>query len=126
MSIKKLELCLFREFVLPVELRVLSSNYLYEKLNNQTIHDAVEALQPFDIITDSESLTELHRVHMKYGPIQGWDTSEVTNMAGLFCNFTDFNEDISEWDVSNVTTMVMMFDGAESFNQNLNSWYALS
>jgi surface protein len=67
----------------------------------------------------------------KYGPISGWDVSEVTSMRVLFCpsgceNNTEvvrnFNGDIKRWDVSNVTDMFGMFCNAEQFNCNLSSW----
>ena len=59
---------------------------------------------------------------VKYGNITAWNTSDVTNMAYLFCaidgssdyysEFEDicslsnagFNDDISKWDVAKVTT----------------------
>jgi surface protein len=68
-----------------------------------------------------------------HGPIGDWDTSRVTDMAGLFgfgnhgrcmvnnvkqaCGCEHFNEDISAWDVSSVNTMSGMFAGAAAFNQ---------
>ena len=57
-----------------------------------------------------------------YGHISTWDTSEVTDMQGLFKDKTLFNDDISSWDVSSVTDMTEMFYNAESFNQPLNDW----
>jgi surface protein len=73
--------------------------------------------------------------------ISTWDTSQVTDMAGLFgrtsLNENDdvedtscvlladlplFNDDISAWDTSHVTTMEKMFLGQSSFNQPLNDW----
>ena len=53
----------------------------------------------------------------KYGHINDWDTSQVTNMGGLFTSQMKFNEAIGNWDVSNVTNMEQMFFGAENFNQ---------
>merc|ERR1719353_1687341 len=61
------------------------------------------------------------------------DTSQVTNMAELFCapgqgcsrdhaNAPNFNEDISGWDVSQVTSMKNMFSGAAAFDQDLSTW----
>ena len=57
-----------------------------------------------------------------YGHINFWDTSNVTNMNGLFKNCYQFNEDISEWNVSNVTSMMFMFRNAFKFNQPLEQW----
>ena len=72
-------------------------------------------------------------------PISTWNTSKVTDMAGLFavrqdwmngqsdydsCVLTkaDFNDDISAWDTSSVTNMSFMFHSASAFNQPLNEW----
>ena len=55
------------------------------------------------------------------------NTSEITDMSGLFDNIDNdnrdkFNGDISNWDVSNVTDMYSMFYGCKSFNQPLDNW----
>ena len=50
-------------------------------------------------------------------PIGNWNTSNVTNMFGMFYQASSFNQDISAWDTSNVTTMNYMFQ----FNQNLST-----
>ena len=62
------------------------------------------------------------RIVEKYGEISTWDTSKVTNMYGLFCGATSFNQPLNKWDVSKVTNMEAMFWGATSFNQPLNKW----
>ena len=61
---------------------------------------------------------------VKYGPINMWNVSEVTNMMLLFQYITEFSEDddISEWDVSNVTIMSYMFADCENFNQDISKW----
>ena len=41
----------------------------------------------------------------KYGPIEDWDMSEVTNMKFVFSDLHSFNADISKWNTSAVTTM---------------------
>ena len=56
----------------------------------------------------------------QYGPIASWDTSEITNMWGLFENRAHFNGDISRWDVSSVTYMGYMLKGATSFNCDIS------
>ncbi len=58
----------------------------------------------------------------EYGPIETWDTSNITDMSGLFQNNKFFNEDISAWNVSNVTDFSHMFEGAANFNQPIGSW----
>ena len=58
----------------------------------------------------------------QYGPIASWDTSEITNMWGLFNKKSNFNDDISRWDVSKVEYMDYMLRGATSFNGDLSQW----
>ena len=58
----------------------------------------------------------------KYGEINNWDVSNVTNMEEMFDEASSFNQPINKWDVSKVTNMSFMFAGASSFNQPLNNW----
>ncbi len=51
-----------------------------------------------------------------------WDVSNIVTMRALFRGATSFNGDISNWDVSNVFSMFVMFDGASSFNQDIGNW----
>jgi len=44
----------------------------------------------------------------EYGPVGGWDVSDITDMSELFRD-SGFNADISSWDTSRVTTMNNMF-----------------
>ena len=78
---------------------------------NETLREAVKLY-----LKNVEQATE------KYGPIENWNTSNVTDMNELFINATSFNQDISKWDTSNVTNMRYMFYYAESFNQDISSW----
>jgi surface protein len=48
------------------------------------------------------------------------DTSEITNMSGLFL-YEVFTGDISKWDVSNVQDMSNMFEGS-IFNGDISNW----
>ena len=58
----------------------------------------------------------------KYGRIENWDTSRVTDMYGLFRAARYFNDDIGDWDVSAVTDMRRMFSHASLFNQDIGDW----
>ena len=58
----------------------------------------------------------------QYGPVASWNTSEITDMYGLFFGKAGFNEDISRWDVSNVTSLFYTFHLATSFNSDLSHW----
>ena len=55
-------------------------------------------------------------------PIDGWNTSKVTSMAGMFLGASSFNQPIGEWNTSKVTDMTGMFTGAKSFNQPIGGW----
>jgi len=58
----------------------------------------------------------------RYGPIEKWDTSKVTDMNNLFYFAKNFNQDISKWDTSKVTCMQVMFYEADNFNQDISKW----
>jgi surface protein len=58
-------------------------------------------------------------------PLNSWNVSNVTDMRGMFDHgdlSSAFNQPLNNWDVSNVTDMREMFRGAENFNQNLSGW----
>ena len=50
--------------------------------------------------------TRRTNVESKYGPIEDWDTSEVTSMSKLFYSQGTFNADLSKWNVAKVINMV--------------------
>ena len=107
-----LHVVLVYRFSLPVELRVLISKYLYRTVTNDNIHNEVRRY----LLERPEC--------MEFGPIEYWDTSNVTDMRCLFMMFPLYSEyDISRWDVSNVTDMRKMFSGCGwEINWNINSW----
>ena len=55
-------------------------------------------------------------------PIGEWDTSKVTDMSGMFAGAESFNQPIGKWDTSKVTNMMIMFAKAKSFNQPIGDW----
>ena len=44
-------------------------------------------------------------VYIKYGPIEEWDVSDVSNLKYVFYNFGSFNSDLSKWQTGKVTRM---------------------
>jgi len=58
----------------------------------------------------------------KYGLIEDWDVSKITDMRGIFEEMDTFNGDVSDWNVGKVTTMHKMFFKAKAFNQDLGYW----
>jgi surface protein len=59
--------------------------------------------------------------------ISMWNTSSVTNMLGMFDNYSTaspgvFNQPIGAWDTSNVTNMTYMLNECSSFDQDLSNW----
>ena len=79
--------------------------------NNNTLRVAVD-----DWVKNKQSAEK------KYGDINTWDTSGVTDMSQMFNYATNFNGDISGWDTSNVTDMSSMFKKAASFNGDISGW----
>ncbi len=51
-----------------------------------------------------------------------WNTSNITNMYGVFHNAYNFNQPIGNWNTSNVLDMALMFYHASSFNQPIGNW----
>ena len=45
------------------------------------------------------------RIVAKYGEINNWDTSRVTDMTCMFRGAESFNRSLNNWNVSNVTDM---------------------
>ena len=66
------------------------------------------------------------QVIAKYGPIETWDTSQVTNMKYVFAYKKNINPDIRKWQVDNVVNMHSMFRETDSFNINLSGWIVFS
>ena len=56
-----------------------------------------------DILGTDSSKKEI--ATKKYGPIENWDVSDVTDISHLFYQMGTMNADLSSWDVSRVTTM---------------------
>ena len=83
-------------------------------LTNQSIHQAVR-----DYLAGGARKKDIVD---KYGEINNWDVSNVTNMTQMFKYAESFNQPLNKWNVSNVEHMSGMFWHAHSFNQPLDKW----
>ena len=75
---------------------------------------------------DTSNVTDMYgmfdETHEFDVDIGAWNTSRVTDMRFMFHDATAFNQDISGWDTTSVTNMSYMFDGAHNFNQAIGFW----
>ena len=55
-------------------------------------------------------------------PIDNWNTSKVTTMSSMFKDATSFNRPLGSWDTSKVTDMNSIFRGATQFKQDISNW----
>jgi len=53
--------------------------------------------------------------------LSNWNTSNVTQMNGMFENATSFDRSLGNWDVSKVEDMVTMFEGSGLSTQNYDA-----
>lgn len=84
-----------------------------------------EELEYVNII-DTSNITDMSGMFCRAlsfnQPIGNWDTSKVTNMYGMFFEASSFNQPIGNWDTSKVTNMSKMFWRAKAFNQPIDNW----
>jgi hypothetical protein len=111
------ELCLYRVVtegcggrILPFGVRQMIKDYAFVTFDNDTLREAVQLWR-------NNRAVALQR----YGDINDWDVSQVTDMSRLF-EYSTFNDRIDRWDVRNVTSMKDMFYKATCFNQPLGAW----
>ena len=79
-------------------------------------------LDPYGYYTE-EDLALLFRDNLPdTSMVLNWNTSNVTNMAGMFSGCSAFNHYINNWDTSKVKNMKFMFWGAHTYNRPLNKW----
>lgn len=54
--------------------------------------------------------------------LNNWDTSNVTNMFGMFLNCYNMSVKIDNWNISNVTSLSNAFKSCYRFNGDLSGW----
>lgn len=93
-----------------------------EELKNLVFTDGIKlSCVDTSLITDMSYLFQKSE-RKDFEGIEEWDTSNVTNMKGMFSFAKAFNQNINNWNVSKVEDMSYMFKACDSFNQPLNSW----
>ena len=54
--------------------------------------------------------------------ISDWDTSNVTDMSGMFFYCKNFNQDLSKWNIDKVKDFSLMFSNCLILDQNFKNW----
>jgi Mycoplasma protein of unknown function, DUF285 len=92
--------------------RTLQVQTAYFPLNDLNIKPAI-SLWIFD---EASALQQ-------YGPIEQWDTSEVTSFQSLFqAVATDFKYDLNGWNTAKVTSMMGMAMDSPGFDAKISDW----
>ena len=89
-------------------------------MTNDTIRQAVE-----EYLAESADGQNSPKARAKWGPMEEWDTSQVTSTRYLFEDKSKFSLDLSAWDVGRVTDMKRMFAFAYAFTDRATHapWY---
>ena len=81
-------------------------------------------------LNDTSNITDMNGMFENASsfnqPIGNWDTSKVTDMSNMFSGASSFNQPIDKWDTSSVSNMSGMFADASSFNQPIGDWWDTS
>ncbi|QVK04583.1 BspA family leucine-rich repeat surface protein [Mycoplasma mycoides subsp. capri] len=77
----------------------------------------------WQVVWDTKNITDMsyafyNTTWINEKSIANWNTSNVTNMEGMFGLSKSFNQDISNWDVSKVKNFKQMFYHSTAFNNN--------
>lgn len=112
-------------YILTIKkMRDKNINNLIKYLNRNNIKiTSIELKYNFDNDSLRDAVNEWcnnkDEARIRYGDINTWDVSQVTDMRELFYNKFQFNDNISNWNTSNVTNMSHMFSNATNFNQDI-------
>lgn len=88
--------------------------YVFKPHTKQELVQAIKDVETK--LSNRDSLDEsLIQLAEKYGNIEDWDVSEITDMSNVF-EGSNLDINLNNWDTSNVTTMKGMFKGTKNFN----------
>ncbi|AZA89481.1 bacterial surface protein 26-residue repeat [Chryseobacterium nakagawai] len=85
--------------------------------------------------TDTPNLTQINNLSEMFlfcpslignSSFANWNTSNITNMSGMFYGAKLFNQNIGNWNTAKVTDFSSMFSSASAFNQNISLWNTVS
>ena len=103
----------------------LFSSMIFLNIEHSQIHLMVfipKTRRELKLFAISRYIKNKQKAIDRYGEIDSWDVSNVTDMNKLFKDYDLFDEPIENWDVSNVTNMYRMFEECTAFNQNIENW----
>ncbi len=93
--------------------------FVYRNLRKKTFNGDISNWNTSEV-TDMFGM--FHELEVFNSDISNWNTGKVTDMSLLFNRAFVFDKDISKWNVSKVTDMQQMFYGALKFNQDISDW----
>lgn len=102
--------------ILALRIFINSQNVYLGDIDTGRLKDLTYA---FSVYSDNQVQENPRR---DFSGIEKWDTSNVTNMLGVFAGCVNFNHDISMWNTSKVTKMDVMFASCKHFNQDISKW----
>ncbi|MGI7553953.1 BspA family leucine-rich repeat surface protein [Campylobacter coli] len=119
-------LALKRESFIVEEVKIIKK-YKYTPKTKEELKALVEDESIYLGDIDTSNITNMSGLfadftRIDFSGIETWDVSNVRDMSWMFLNCPNFNQNISEWDVKKVETMSGMFWNCESFNQNIRKW----
>lgn len=70
------------------------------------------------------NMSGLFRAAYKFNDpkINFWDVAKVRDMSEMFASAIDFNQDLDDWNTKSVIDLTSMFNGAIAFNGQINNW----
>lgn len=112
------------ELLKTLNIKAIIVNFKYIPKTKEELKELVKNENIYLGDIDTSLITDMSYLFYEsqrwdFSGINNWNTSSVTNMAGMFLRCISFNESLS-LDTSNVTNMRWMFKDCIKFNSELN------